>query len=210
MDKLKKQISKTGSKLYKKGFASGCSGNISVKVDNNILITPSGFNLAEVEEEDVIVLDLEGNVICGSHKASSEKKLHTEIYKIRPDINSVIHAHLPKCTAFSIAGIPLDKPIHSEVVFTFPNGVPIAEYAMPSTDELAINTAKYFNNNDAVLMANHGAVVVGKDLREAYFKLETLEFYAELSLYTKILGNANELSKDQVNDLIDLRKKFFH
>ena len=201
---FKNEIVKIGKRLYDKGFVPGASGNISIKYKNNILLTPSGMNLADVTEEDVSVLDMDGNSIAGK-KPSSEKKMHLEIYKARPDITSIVHAHAPKATAFAVAGIPLNAPILSEALVILGH-IPVAEYAMPSSDKLASIVADYFKTYDAVLMANHGVVLGGTQLKDVYYKLETLELYAEISIGAKLLGNLNELSKENIQELMELRK----
>lgn len=200
--RTKKEIAEIGKRLYNKGFACGASGNISVKIEDYILITPSGFNLGEVEEADIIILDLDGNKIKGQKNPSSEKQMHVQIYKTRPDLKAIIHAHTPKASSFAVAGIPLDKALLSEAAVIIGN-VPIAEYAMPSSDELANIVAGYFNDHNVVLMANHGVVTGGHELKETYFKLETLELYAEIFLWTKVLGKTNELSEENVKKLIE-------
>ncbi|MDD3012134.1 MAG: class II aldolase/adducin family protein [Candidatus Gastranaerophilales bacterium] len=199
--RAKREIAETGKHLYEKGFAPGASGNISIKLENNILITPSGFNLGEVEESDVVILDIEGKKVNGKRNPSSESQMHVEIYKNRPDFKSIIHAHTPKATSFAVAGIPLDKALLSESVVII-GTVPIAEYAMPSSDELAKIVAGYFNDHNVVLMANHGVVTGGQKLKEIYYKLETLEFYAEVFLWTNVLGKMSELSEENVKELI--------
>ena len=199
--RAKKEIAEIGKRLYEKGFAPGASGNISIKVNNSILITPSGFNLGEVGEQDIVILDLDGKKIKGTKNPSSEKQMHVEIYKTRPDIKAIIHAHTPKATSFAVAGIPLDKALLSEAVVVI-GSVPIAEYAMPSSDELANVVAGYFNDHNIVLMANHGVVTGGQELKETYYKLETLELYAEIFLWAKLLGKMNELPEENVKELI--------
>lgn len=202
---LKKEICKTGTSLYNKGLSTGISGNISIKFNDNILITPSGCCLGDMEEHDIAVIDVYGNHLEGQ-KPSSEKIMHLEIYKLRPDLKAVVHVHSPKATAFAVAGVPLNRPTLAELIVTL-GDVPVAEYATPSSLELAKIVAGYFVNNDNVLMANHGFVSGGKNLKEALYKVETLESYAEIMLWTKVLGNANELSKESIEELIKIREK---
>jgi L-fuculose-phosphate aldolase len=204
-DKYKKEISQIGKRVYNKGLSVSTSGNISIRHENTVFITPSGFNLGDVEPFDVVMIDLDGKSLEEAKIPSSERAMHIEIYKRRPDISSIIHAHAPKSSAFAVAGMPLDKHILSEVVFTL-GIVPVAEYARPSSDELATKTAEYFLNHDAVLMANHGVVVAGKELKETYYKLETLEMAAEIALGAKVLGNINEISDEEVQKLIEMRQ----
>lgn len=205
-DKLKTKIVAVGKRLYDKGFAPGTSGNISVKYENNVLITPSGINLGEMTIDDIVIIDSNGNIIEGCNESSSEKTMHLEIYNMRHDITSIIHAHSPKATAFAVAGISLNNPVLAEGIITL-GEIAIAEYAMPSSDKLAHTVASYFKNHEVVLMANHGVAVGGKNLNDTYYKLETLELYAEVSIWTKLLGNANNLSKENIEELIELKKK---
>jgi len=206
LNELKQEISYIGKRLYKKGYAQGASGNISIKQGNYILITPSGFNLGDVKVDDVVIIDMNGNLVSEGKNPSSEKALHLEIYKTRNDINSIIHAHTPKSTAFAVAGIPLNKPVLSEVL-TAIGPIALVEYATPSSMNLAKKVANAFIEHDLALMANHGVVAGGKELKETYYKLETLELYAEISLWTKLLGNANELTPENVRQLIEIRNK---
>jgi len=205
---LKKEISEIGKRLCDKGFACGTSGNISVKFGNKILITPSGTNLGEVEEKDIVMLDLDGNNLDNEKKPSSEKMMHAGIYKIKPDIEAIIHVHPPKSTILAVSGIALDKPILAEALIVL-GPVPLTKYAMPSSDKLASIVAEAFENHDAVLMAHHGVVLGGGSLKETYYKLETLESYAEITIWSKMLGNSNELSQENISELMKLRKKIF-
>ena len=201
---LKEEISQIGKLIYDKGLSPGTSGNISIRQGDNVLISPSGFCLGEMNPSDVVVIDLQDNIVEGSNKPSSERIMHLEIYKSRNDIYSIIHAHPPKATVFAVSGLPLDRPVLAEAYVTL-GQVPVAEYATPSSKELANILADYFIKNDSVLLANHGAVVGGKKLKETFYKLETLELYAEVSLFSKILGIKNELSQDNLENLNKLR-----
>lgn len=198
-----------GKRLYSRGFCPGTSGNISFRVKDRIYITSSGSCLGELEEDDVLVCALDGNLIEGNKKISSESKMHFLVYSARPDIDAIVHAHPPKATAFGIAGVPLDKPILAEAYFWL-GSVPIAEYALPSTDVLAQSVVDALKTHDAVLMANHGVTVIGQDLKHTFFKFETLELYADMYLNTKILGKANILNEEQLSEIDELRKKMLH
>lgn len=204
LQNIKKEISKICKRLYDKGFSPGWSGNVSIKTEQGILITSSGLNLGDVSENDVVLIDLEGNLLDEGKKASSEKLMHIEIYKKRSDISAIIHCHAPKSSAFAVAGIPLNAPILAENVSVL-GIVPIAEYALPSTQKLSENVSNLFLEHDSVLMANHGVVVGGKNLSDAYYKMETLEYYAEVFLYSKILGRSKELSPYEVEQVLALK-----
>ena len=170
------------------------------------MITSSGSCLGELEEADIVVIDFNGNISEQGKKPSSESLMHLEIYKKRADIKAIIHAHPVKSTVFAVTGITLNRPILSEAIISL-GTIALAEYATPSSKMLADNVASYFQEHDVVLMANHGVVVAGKTIKEAYLKLETLEAYAEISLWTAFIGKANELSEKNIKDLMNIRKK---
>ena len=156
---------------------------------------------------DNTLMDYDGNAISGeTKKPSSEKLMHVAIYKKRPDLNVILHVHSPYLSSFAAAGIPLDKPVMAENTFYF-GKILLADYALPSTVELAQNIVKYFDDYDAVLMANHGFVVASNDIKDAYLKLELAESYAQIVLNTYLLGGANILSCEQEKAILALRKK---
>jgi len=204
MEDLKQQIADIGKRLSNKGLSPGFSGNISIKYGKYFLVTPSGFPLGEVTKDDVVFIDKDFKVIDGKHNPSSEAKMHIEIYTIRPELEAIIHCHAPKSSAFAVADVPLSQPVLAESIFHFGN-IPLAKYHLPSTIEVAKETARYFSDSDVVLMQNHGVVVGGKTLKEAYYKMETVEYTAEVILNAKILGGGKELSEQQVQEIIDLK-----
>lgn len=204
IDELKNQISEFGKKLYEKGLSPGFSGNISIRFEDKVLITPSGKNLGDVSPDEVSVVDFKGNLLEGL-KASSEKTMHFEIYKKREDINAIIHCHAPKSSAFAVCHKEF-KPILAETIYAL-GDIPIAKYHLPSTDKLALEVAKYFDNANHVLMANHGIVTGASDLKTAFFQMETIEYCADVYLNSKILGKIKELSKPEVKELEELSKK---
>lgn len=201
---LKKEIIEYGRLCGIKNFTPGISGNMSARFDDKILITSSGSANGYLSEEDFSVIDYDGNVISGHPKASSEKLLHIEFYKKRPDINYIIHVHAPYLSAFASAGIALDEPIMAENVFYF-GQIPLAQYGLPSSKELVEKTAKYFDDYNAVLMGNHGVIVGDTTIRDAYLKLELAEAYAQVVINTKILGGAKLLTEIQVKEIQALK-----
>lgn len=207
MKKVIKELIKCGKLCGKKNFTPGMSGNISARFGNNIIITTSGSANGYLEEDDFVVIDFDGNVVIGNKKPSSEKMLHVEFYKQRPDINYILHVHSPYLSSFASSGKALEDPIMAENVFYFGH-IPLAEYGLPSSMDLVKKTAKYFKDYDAVLMANHGVVVGGDTLKEAYLKLELAESYAQVVINTKILGGAVLLNKEQVEEINELRKRW--
>ncbi len=193
-----------GKTLYNKDLTIGTSGNISVKTRDGILITASGTSLGNLKEDDIVLIDFDGNEL-ENKKASSEKMLHVEIYKQRNEVKAIIHTHPQYLTTFACCHKTLDEPIMSENILYFED-IPLAPYAMPSSNQLVENTVKYLQNRDVVLMANHGAIAVAESLKQAYLKMETAEYYAKVTLNTKILGGAKYLSQNDIHELIKLKK----
>ncbi|HSA05775.1 MAG TPA: class II aldolase/adducin family protein [Candidatus Gastranaerophilales bacterium] len=203
---IKIQICQIGKMLYDKGFVPGSSGNISHKTDNTIIITPSGSCLGKLSTSDLVKIDLDGNLVDLKGKPSSEKLMHVEIYKRRPDISAIIHAHPPKSTALSVAGKEIKAPLIAEAVVTL-GEIPLVKYETPSSFELAQNVADCFIGHEAVLMANHGVTVCGKSLEKAYYKMETVEFTSEIYLITELLNKRNEIPAEKLPDLIKIREQ---
>lgn len=205
ISEAKQQIIKIGEKLGSKNMSPGTSGNISIRFGENILITGSGTCLYELSEDDIVLMDAEGNLIDGNRKPSSEKHLHTRIYQMRQDLNAIVHCHAPYVSTFAVCHKPLSRPIISENVFYF-GEIPVAEYAMPSSNELVENTSKFFVKLDTVLMANHGIIVGGKNLKEAYYKTDTAEVYAQIYLQSLMLGSPVDLDRRHIEEIYELRK----
>lgn len=204
IENLKNEIIKYGKILDSKGFSPGTSGNISIRHGNAIFITSSGSSNGDLTDEDLILIDFEGNVIQGNKKASSEKMLHVEFYKKRPDINAIIHVHPTFLSSFAAARKSLEAPIMAENVFYF-GEIPLADYALPSSKELVDKTAIYFDQYNAVLMANHGFIVGDINMKQAYLKLELAESYAQVVLNAQILGGAVSLSEKEVAQIKSLK-----
>ena len=204
ISEIKQSIIKYGKKLGEKNMSPATSGNISVRTGENVLITASGTCLGDLREDEIVLMDKHACVIEGDKKASSEKNLHNAIYELRPDINAIVHCHSPYVSAFAVCRIPLSKPIISENVFYF-GEIPVADYALPGSDMLVENTAKYFTKHNAVLLANHGIVIGAKDLKNAYYLMETAETYAQIYLNSLLLGGAKELSGQEIEEVYALR-----
>ena len=201
---LTDEIIKYGKLCGEKNYTPGYSGNISVRYEKGMLITVSGSANGYLEQEDVVYTDFSGKSLEEGKKPSSEKFLHIEIYKKRPDINCIIHVHAPYLSSFASARKDLMAPIMAENVFYF-GGIPLADYALPSSMELVKNTVKYFDEYDAVLMANHGFIVGSETMRDAYLKLELAESYAQVVINTELLGGAKKLNKQQTKAILSLR-----
>ena len=204
LSKEVKKIIEYGKLCGEKNYTPGYSGNISARYKDGMLITTSDSSNGYLSENDIVYTNFEGKSLEDGKKPSSEKFLHIEIYKKRPDISYIIHVHAPYLSSFASAGKDLMAPIMAENVFYF-GGIPLADYALPSTMELVENTVKFFDKFDAVLMANHGFVVASKTIEDAYMKLELAESYAQVVLNTHLLGGAKLLSKKQAEEILALR-----
>lgn len=207
---LKKQICDIGKRIYNRGMVANNDGNISVKLsDNEFLCTPTGVSKGFMTPEYICKVDAQGKVIQANpgFKPSSEIKMHMRVYKERPDVKSVVHAHPMYATAFAIAGIPLTQPIMPEAVIAL-GCVPIAKYGTPSTNEIPDAVSEYVQYFDAVLLENHGALTFSDSLLAAYNKMESVEFYAQLLYLSRQLGGPKELSDAQVQRLYEIRRQF--
>lgn len=205
---LRRDIVEAGRRVYNRNFVASNDGNISARIDERrVLITPSGVSKGYMKPEDLIVIDYEGNVLEGRKKPSSELFMHLRIYKDRPDVNGVVHAHPPKATGFAVAGIPLTQCVLPEVIVVL-GGIPLAKYGTPGTDEFYEPVLKYLQDYDAFLLENHGALTIGAEVMSAYYKMETLEHFAHIALTAIQLGNLKALGTEDVQKLLELRKRF--
>ena len=207
---IKKQMCEIGRRIYNRGMVAANDGNISVKIaENEFLCTPTGVSKGFMTPDYICKVDINGNILFANKgfRPSSEIKMHLRVYKERPDVQSVVHAHPMYATGFAIAGRPLTQPIMPEAVIAL-GCVPIAKYGTPSTDEIPNSVSEYLQYFDAVLLENHGALSYSDSLEAAYMKMESLEFYAKLLYISEHLGGPQELSKDQVERLYELRRQF--
>jgi L-fuculose-phosphate aldolase len=205
---LRADIVEIGRRLYARGYTASNDGNISVRLDPaRLLMTPKSVCKGFMTPEMMCITDLEGRKLAGERDPSSEMLMHLEVYRQRPDANAVVHAHPPIATGFAVAGIPLDRAVLAEVVTTL-GSVPIAEYATPSTTELPEAVRKYVKAHDGMLLANHGALTIGSDLYAAYYKMETIEHFAKISLVARLLGGERLLSREEVARLQGLRGSY--
>ena len=204
-EQIRADIVEIGRRLFSRGFVASNDGNISVRVDDTRLITtPKSVSKGFMTPDMMVVVDYSGRKLAGDREASSELPMHLEIYRSRPDVNAVVHAHPPTATGFAVAGIPLTRAVLAEVVTTL-GSIPIAEYGTPSTQELPDAVRKYIKAHDGLLLANHGAVTCGDSAMAAYYKMETIEHFARISLVARQLGRENVLSREDVDRLQGLR-----
>ncbi len=202
---LRADIVEIGRRMYARGYTASNDGNISARLGHDrLLMTPKSVCKGFMTADMMCVTDLEGRKIQGDRDPSSEMLMHLEVYRQRPDVQAVVHAHPPIATGFAVAGIPLDRAVLAEVLTTL-GSIPIAEYATPSTRELPEAVRKYIKAHDGMLLANHGALTVGGDLYGAYYKMETIEHFAKISLVARLLGRENLLAREEVDRLQGLR-----
>ena len=208
LESLRADIVEIGRRMYARGYTASNDGNISVRLDaDRLLMTPKSVCKGFMTPDMMCVTDLAGKKISGDRDPSSEALMHLEVYRQRPDVNAVVHAHPPTATGFAVAGIPLDRAVLAEVLTTL-GSIPLAEYATPSTAELPEAVGKYIKSHDGMLLANHGALTVGSDLYSAYYKMETIEHFAHISLVARMLGRENLISREEVTRLQGLRETY--
>jgi L-fuculose-phosphate aldolase len=197
-----------GRMLHAQGFVAATDGNLSVRLDaNRIMVTPTGFSKGMLRQEDMVIVDTEGRKISGIHNPSSEITMHLTIYKMRPDVGAVVHAHPCTATAFASAGIALDQPMCAELVITL-GAVPLAPYATTGSMELSESLKPFIPYHEAILMANHGVVTYGSDLRQAYMRMEAVEHYAKIVLAARQLGCTRSLDNQELEKLAAVRTRY--
>ena len=197
-----------GRRLYERGFVASNDGNMSVLVSAGTLwTTPTGVSKGFMTEDMLVKTDLAGTVLEGTRKPSSELKMHLRVYQENPDLRAAVHAHPPAATSFAIAGLPLDRPILPEAIVQL-GTVPVAPYAEPGTQAVPDSIAPFCRDYGGVLLANHGALTWGYDLTQAYYRMETLEYYAQVTINAVfLLGRANALTGEQVERLTEQRQR---
>jgi L-fuculose-phosphate aldolase len=204
---FRRDIVRIGRMLHDKGFIAANDGNISVRLNEfTVLATPTCMSKGMLTEEDLVTVDMRGKKLSGFREVSSEIAMHLMIYRVRPDVSAVVHAHPPTATGFAAAGRGLDEALVSEIVISL-GKVPLSDYATPGTTDLCDCIEPFVEDHDAVLMANHGVVTCGDDLLTAYMNMETVEHYAKISLVAHQLGTKCPLSDGQVEGLLKIRHR---
>ena len=204
----REEICQFGKMLHERGFVAATDGNLSVRLtDGNILVTPTGMCKGMMEPDDMVVVDLDGQLLSGRRGVTSEIGMHLLVYRLRPDIQAVVHAHPPTATGFAACGQALDQPLVSEIVVSL-GCVPLAKYGTPGTPELAEALEPLIPEYDAMLMANHGVVAYAENLEKAYMKRETVEHFAKSTLVSQTLGTPQLLNDAEVEKLLLARQKY--
>jgi L-fuculose-phosphate aldolase len=196
---VRRDICEAGRRIYQRGYVAANDGNISARIGaNRILCTPTGVSKGFISEDMLAVCDMEGKQVAGQLKISSE------IYQLRGDIHAIVHAHPPTATGFAVAGIELTQCVLPEVIVNL-GEIPLASYGTPGGPDIVEPMKPLLKDHDAVLMANHGVVTLGKDVLDAHFKMETVEHFARISLVAHQLNSVHTLDAQQV---ADLRQRF--
>jgi L-fuculose-phosphate aldolase len=204
----RQDIVEVGRLVYQKGWVAANDGNITIRLDGErILATPTGVSKGMMHPDDLIIMDNDGRKLLGRREGTSEILMHLTVYKMRPDIRAVVHAHPPVSTGFATAGRSLDQALLPEVIIGL-GCVPLAAYGLPGTPALTEPMLPLIPKYDAILMANHGAVCYGEDVWKAFFRMETVEHFARINLVAELLGGPNVLPRDEVNKLLDSRTRY--
>jgi L-fuculose-phosphate aldolase len=207
--KHREEIVRYGQMLHQRGFVAAMDGNLSVRLgDDQILVTPTCVSKGAMRPADLVIVDLDGNRVAGKRNVTCEIGMHLLIYKMRPDIDAIVHAHPPTATGFAAAGMPLNEPLVCEVVIGL-GSIPLARYGTPGTSELAKTLEPFVPRYDAILMSNHGVVAYADTLEHAYMKMETVEHFAQIALVTHLLGRQQPLKQGEIDKLLVARTKYF-
>jgi L-fuculose-phosphate aldolase len=205
---LRQELALASHDLHTYGFAPGTSGNLSVRLsEDRVLATPTGCSKRWIGPGDLVIVDMESRELAGTRHVTSEIDMHLAIYKARPDVKAVVHAHPVFATAYASSGQALDQPLCAEVVMTV-GSIPLAPYATTGTQQVASALAPYLAGHDAVLLANHGVVTYGGSLEDALMKMETVEHFAQICLVVRQLGGGAPLQPHHLTELVQARAAY--
>lgn len=209
---IREQICDVCHKMWQLGWVAANDGNVSVKLgDGTFFCTPTGISKSFITPDKLLRIDAEGNKLEGlpEYSPSSEIKMHLRCYRERPDVGGVVHAHPPTATGYAVAGHSMNDYSMIETVIAI-GSVPLTPYGTPSTNEVPDAIAPYLQEHDVLLLQNHGALTVGCDLVTAYYRMESLELLAKISLTAHLLGGAKEIPRPQIDKLLYLREHYYH
>ncbi|MFZ0738701.1 MAG: class II aldolase/adducin family protein [Candidatus Acidiferrales bacterium] len=207
-DEHRREMCTAGRWIHQRGYTPSTDGNISLRLDpRRILTSPTAISKGMMAPDDLVVTDLQGNKLSGRRNPSSELAMHLLIYRRRPDVCAICHAHPPAATGYAAAGIPLNQALLTECVMSL-GAVPLARYGTPGTSELTDAIEPLVQHHDAILLANHGVVTYGGDLLSAFFRMETTEHFASVALVTVLLGKQVLLSGEDVEKLLAARVRY--
>jgi L-fuculose-phosphate aldolase len=200
-DALRDEMVRVARRLWERGLIAGPDGNVSCRLDERqLLITPSGTSKVDLRPAEIVVVDLEGKVVKGDLRPSSEMRMHLRVYNRRRDVTAVVHAHPPTATGFGVAGEDLTAPVLPEIILQM-GRVPLIPYQTPGTDAVADALEPFLMAHDAFLLANHGATTLGPSLSVAHQRMESLEHAARIVLAARTLGRVRELTPEHTRQL---------
>jgi L-fuculose-phosphate aldolase len=208
---LRREMVRVGRIMWERGYVAATDGNLSARLGaDRLLVTGSGVSKGFLRDEDLVVIRMDGEPVSAyrgrRQQASSEISMHLEVYRQRPDVEAVVHAHPPVATAFSIAGVSLARCVIPEVIVTL-GAIPTAAYAMPGTLEVPASIREAIQEYDAIILAHHGSLTAGHSLWEAYLRLEKVEHTAEITLAAQQLGQVRTLPPEAVEKLAEKRRE---
>lgn len=208
LEQLRQDIVDVGKLVFQKGWVAANDGNISIRLDENrVLCTPTSVSKGMMHPDDLIICDCQGNKLEGTRERTSEIAMHMTIYRMRPDVRAVVHAHPPVATGFAAAGRALNLALLPEAIICL-GCVPLADYGLPGTPALTEGMLPYIPKYDAILMGNHGSVAYGEDVYQAFFRMDTVEHYARISLVAELLGGPKVLPRYEVQKLFESRARY--
>ena len=212
IQQVKEQICDICHKMWQLGWVAANDGNVTVKLeDGSFLATPTGISKSFITPEKIVKINATGEVLEGAegYRPSSEIKMHLRCYEERGDVGAVLHAHPPTATGYAVAGKSLDEYSMIETAIAI-GSIPLTPYGTPSTMEVPEAITPYLQEHDVLLLQNHGALSVGADLITAYYRMETLELFAKISLTAHLLGGAQEIASENIKKLLELRTSYYH
>ena len=205
---LREQLVRFGRWVHRLGYTPGTAGNLSVRLDANLILsTPTGCSKGLLHAADMVIVDNQGKKLSGMRNVTSEIGMHLAVYRMRPDVQAIVHTHPPIATAFAACGKALDQPICSEIMMTT-GLVPLAPYATTGTEEVGASLEPFIPEHDAVLLANHGLLTYGSSLADAFMKTETVEHFAQVCLSAHQLGGAKPLHERDIEKLQQARARY--
>jgi L-fuculose-phosphate aldolase len=205
---LKELMCDIGRRVWQRGYVASNDGNFSIRVgENRVLATPTMVSKGFMKPADIVTLEMNGNQIGGNLKPTSETRFHLGIYEERPDVKAALHVHPPYATAFAIVQDPIPKCVLPEVEI-FLGEIPIADYATPGSQGFADSIKPYLQDFNLFLLANHGAIAIGENLEQAYYRMEIVDQYCRILLYAKQLGGFHQIDQEKMADLFKLKEQF--
>ena len=204
---LRRTLTDVCHRMYRQGYIAAGDGNVSARIDDErVLVTPTGFHKGLITEDDLVVVDLEGRLLRGANKPSSEFMMHALAYRERPDVRAVVHAHPPMTVALALAGVTLAQCLLSETCLVL-GPILTAPYSTPTTEEVPRVLQPYVRQANAIVMDRHGALTLGRDLLEAYNRLEAMEHASKITQAARAIGPLTPLSATEVDKLQALAKQ---